>query len=297
VKLAVLADIHGNLAALDAVLADVDEQGVDRLVVNGDMVNRGPSNGEVLARLADTGAPLLLGNHDDLLRMWIDRDGGLPTEWFGDPFWEGTAWCARQLQAAGWIDSLRSLPMIYREESSGRPAVLIAHGSPRHYREGYGRFLTDETIDEIADEHDVDILVGSHTHIPLQRPHGRRLVLNSGAVGAPFNGDPRAQYLILEWAGDAWRPSFRRVPYDRDSSLRAFVDSGYLEEGGLSARIFFDELRTARSLLTPFLGWVERHDAALDEEGWRRFGLEFPERLVTADSAQERSSRRSNDCP
>jgi predicted phosphodiesterase len=281
-KLAVLADIHGNLAALEAALADARAQGAERLVVNGDMVNRGPHNTAVLELLAETGAPLLLGNHDDLLRMWIDRDGGLPTEWFGDPFWEGFAWCARQVDRGGWIDSLRALPMWYREESPGGPSVLIAHGSPRHYREGYGRDLSDETIDEIADEYQADLLVGSHTHIPLNRLHGRRLVLNSGAVGAPFNGDPRAQYLILEWLDGEWRPRFRRIPYDRERSLRAFAETGYLEEGGLSARIFFEELRTARSLLGPFLGWVERHDAALDEDGWRRFRQEFPERFITA---------------
>jgi predicted phosphodiesterase len=278
-KLAVLSDIHGNLPALEAVLADAETEGVRSLVVNGDMVNRGPSNVPVLERLAETGAPLLLGNHDDLLRMWVDRDDVLPVEWFGDPFWEGTAWCARQLERSGWIDAIRALPLTYRTVLPGDVRVLVAHGSPRHYREGYGRYLSDESIEEIAIEHGADVLVGSHTHIPMERRHGDVLVLNSGAVGAPFNGDPRAQYLILEFDDASWRHEFRRVPYDRDRSLRAFEVSGYLAEGGLSATIFYEELRTARSLLTPFIEWVEGSGAALDEPGWLRFRRENPHRF------------------
>ncbi|MEX2541196.1 MAG: metallophosphoesterase family protein [Trueperaceae bacterium] len=277
-KLAVLADIHGNLPALEAVLDDAAAQGAQQLVVNGDMVNRGPDNVAVLERLTKTGAPMLLGNHDDLLRMWIDRDGGLPTEWFGDPFWEGTAWCARQLERSGWIDAIRELPMTYRPVL-GEERILIAHGSPRHYREGYGRYLSGGVIDEIASEYRAAVLVGSHTHIPMVRRHGGVLVVNSGAVGAPFNGDTRAQYLLLTHENGEWRPDFRRVVYDRERSLRAFEQSGYLAEGGLSARIFFEELRIARSLLTPFIEWVQGADAALDESGWGRFREAHPQRF------------------
>jgi putative phosphoesterase len=285
VKLAILSDIHGNLPALEAVLTDAASQGADSLLVNGDMVNRGPSNVAVLERLADDGVPLLLGNHDDLLRMWVDRDAGLPSEWFGDPFWRGTAWCARQVERAGWIDAIRALPMTFRPELPGTDRVLVAHGSPRHYREGYGRYLAGETIEEIAREYRAELLVGSHTHIPMERRHGDVLVLNSGAVGAPFNGDPRAQYLILASDGGSVEHEFRRVEYDRARALRAFDESGYLEEGGLSARIFREELRAARSLLTPFIEWVEESGAALDEAGWDRFRRSHPERFGTATSS------------
>ena len=279
-RLAVIADIHGNLPALEAVMADLAGQGADELIINGDMVNRGPRNVEVLERLAATGAPLLLGNHDDLLRMWIDRDTSLPGEWFDDPFWEGTAWCARQLERAGWIEPLRDLPLTHRIDLPGAPPLLIAHGSPRHYREGYGNRLTDEDIESIAEEYEAEVLVGSHTHIPLMRRHGRRTVMNSGAVGVPFNGDPRAQYLLLTLADGAWEPEFRQVPYERERALRDFEESGYLEEGGLLARIFFEEVRLARSLLTPFLAWLEVARARPDEAGWDEYRRAVPERFA-----------------
>lgn len=279
-KLAVIADIHGNLPALEAVLEDVSLQGADRLVVNGDMVNRGPRNVEVLERLAVTDAPLVLGNHDDLLRMWVDRDHGLPTEWFGDPFWEGTAWCARQLEQAGLVDALRDLPMIHRIELPEAPRLLIAHGSPRHYREGYGRYLSDEDIEEIGGDFGAEVLVGSHTHVPMLRSHQGVTVVNSGAVGTPFNGDRRAQYLMLSLSDGVWLPEFRQVAYDRERALRDFQESGYLEEGGLSARIFFEELKQARSFLTPFLNWVEARGGRLDESSWRDYQMAVPEKFA-----------------
>lgn len=279
-RLAVIADVHGNRPALEAVLEDLRGLDVDTLVVAGDMVNRGPSNAAVLQRFLELEVPLLLGNHDDLLRMWIDRDTALPGDWFGHPFWEGTAWCARQLQRQGMIEPLRGLPLTHAVEAPGAPALLIAHGSPRHYREGYGRFLTEDDIEEISREYQAGLLVGAHTHIPLERRSGDVLVLNCGAVGAPFNGDVRAQYLLLSLRGQEWSFEFRKVPYDRGAARRDFESSGYLEEGGLSARIFFEELRLARSLLTPFLNWVEGSSATLDEEGWRDFQRRFPERFA-----------------
>lgn len=279
-KVAVLADVHGNLAALEAVLADVRHSGATEIVVNGDMVNRGPQNPEVLELLAETGAEMILGNHDDLLRMWVDRDDALPHDWFENPFWEGTAWCARQVEGSGWIDFLRQLPMSRRIALPGVPRVLLAHGSPRHYREGYGRYLTGEDIDSIGEEYGAELLIGSHTHIPLRREHGRRLVLNSGAVGTPFNGDPRAQYLLLSLQGHEWVPEFRQVDYDRERTLEAFRSSGFLEEGGLSARIFYQELLLSRSLFTPFLDWAASEGFPLDENAWQRFQERFPDRFL-----------------
>lgn len=87
-RVALIADIHGNADALRAVLADIGRQGVDRIVVNGDVVNRGPDSAEALGLLLDRDdVAFTLGNHDDLLRLWHARSETLPPEWFADPFW------------------------------------------------------------------------------------------------------------------------------------------------------------------------------------------------------------------
>jgi putative phosphoesterase len=278
-RLAIIADIHGNAQALEAVLEDIKQFSVDRIIVNGDLVNRGPDNLTVMERLADGNYTLILGNHDDLMRKWIDHDPDLPEAWFTDPFWLGADWCAKQLHEAGWLETLRTLPMTERVRVKDSPDLLISHGSPRHYREGYSQYLADEALSEILQMHPADILIGSHTHQPLERSWGNHLILNTGAVGAPFNGDPRAQYLLAALEGNGWRMTFRQVPYDRREALKVYETSGYLEEAGLSAHIFYEELRRARSYLTPYWMWTEEQDLPRDWETWERYKLAFPKRF------------------
>jgi predicted phosphodiesterase len=285
VRIAVLADIHGNLPALEAVLDDAAQHAVDRYVVNGDVVNRGPQGVEVLHRLARLEADHTVGNHDDLLLKLADGDEAVPDDFRRSPFWRATRWCAADLAAAGALDALRGWPMAVRiggaggGDAKGEPSLLITHGSPRHFREGYGAHLSDAMISEIVEMHPADVLVGSHTHHPLRRRWGRYEVLNTGAVGVPFNGDGRAQYLWLTLVDGAWRPTFRRVAYDRDAALAAYHDRGYLEEGGLLARLFRDETRDARSYVVPFQMWTEANGGSLDEAGFERFRREDPARF------------------
>jgi len=271
-RLAILADIHGNLHALEAVLADIERQSVDLIVVNGDLVNRGPANVAVLDRVRSLDAVVTLGNHDDLVRKWIDRDADIPADWYEDPFWLSTAWCARQVVAADRLDDLRALPMTHRIEVPGAPSVLVAHGSPRHYREGYGRRLTDERIAEIVAEHPADVLVGSHTHRPLERRWNGHLVLNTGAVGAPQNEDSRAQYLLLTLRDGQWQHEFRPVPYDHDAAVAAFEATGFLAEGGLSALLFREDLRLAKDVYGAFTRWCEAAGRPPTWDAWRAFG-------------------------
>lgn len=281
-KLAIIADIHGNAHALEAVLNDIAQFSVDRIIVNGDLVNRGPDNLRVMERLAEGDYTLLLGNHDDLMCKWVARDAELPEAWFSDPFWRGADWCARQLEAAGWLPLLASLPMTERVRIGEGPELLISHGSPRHYREGYSRYLADEALSEILQMHPADILIGSHTHQPLERSWGDHLIFNTGAVGAPFNGDPRAQYLLAAFEAGSWKMTFRQVPYDRVAALKVYQTSGYLEEAGLSAHIFYEELRRARSYLTPYWMWTEEQSLPRNWETWQRYQLAFPKRFSDA---------------
>jgi predicted phosphodiesterase len=279
VRIAVLADIHGNLPALEAVLADAARHGADRIVVNGDVVNRGPQGVEALRRLAAVDASYTMGNHDDLLVKLADGDGDVPDDFRHAPFWRANRWCAADLVEAALLDDMRAWPLTLRVAEPGRPSVLIAHGSPRHFREGYGPHLSDDVISEIVEMHPADVLVGSHTHLPLRRRWGRYDVLNTGAVGVPFNGDGRAQYLWLTLVDGAWQPTFRRVGYDREAAMAAYTERGYLDAGGLLARLFRDELRDARSYLVPFQMWSAAHGGTLDEAGFERFRREHPDRF------------------
>ncbi|CAM3696830.1 metallophosphoesterase family protein [Deinococcus frigens] len=268
-RLAIIADIHGNLDALRAVLADARAQGADRIIVNGDVVNRGPDSVAALETLLARGdVSFTLGNHDDLLRLWDARSTDLPAEWFSDPFWGATAWSAEQLDRAGLLHVPADWPMTQTIALAGLPPVLIAHGSPQHYREGLSERTPPERVRELSAGYGV--LIGSHIHRPAQAVVGGVLVLNTGAVGAPANGDPRAQYLLLTAGPGGWHPEFRAVLYDRAGVLARFGGSGLLDTG-LSAQIFREEIITSRSLYTPYWLWTEEGGLPRDARTWDAF--------------------------
>jgi len=293
VRIAILADVHGNLPALEEVLADIETQQVDRVVVNGDSVNRGPESVAVMSALAEVEHDAVMGNHDDVMLMVVERRDVDVDPWYLDPFWRSAKLAAEEVEAAGLLDAIRAMPLTLRIEEQGAPSLLISHGSPRHYREGIGPQTTPEVISEITQEHPADVLVGSHTHRPYLASWGRYTVMNTGSVGSPFTGDPRAQYLILTLKGGKWVPEFRRVPYDRARALAAYERTGMLEKGGLSAAIFREELRHARSFIVPFLMWCEEEKLERSQEIWSeyrrmrasRFAL--PEELTTVRASEE----------
>lgn len=279
-RVAVIADIHGNADALRAVLADAGARGAEHLIVNGDVVNRGPDSVQVLGELlAREGTEFVLGNHDDLVRLWHERSGALPADWFADPFWGATAWTAEQLEEAGLIDVPASWPLTRRLSVPGLPDVLLAHGTPAHYRESLSDRTAPARVREIAGEHGAGVLVGSHIHRQADRDFGGVRVINTGAVGSPADGDPRAGYLLLTGTptaegGGRWTAELRRVPYDRAGVLRRFETSGLLGRG-LSARIFRDEVVSARSLYTPFWSWTEEGGWPRNEASWARFARQW----------------------
>ncbi len=288
-RIALIADVHGNIHALEAVLADVAEQRVDRIIVNGDFANRGADTLAVYQRLSPLLHDATLGNHDDLMVIWNAPRDPARYDWLDDRFWAGGAQAATRLAPTGALDAIRALPMTIRVEPAGAPSLLISHGSPRHYREGYGRDVTPELISEIVDEYPSDVLVGSHTHRPLLKSWGRYTVMNTGAVGAPFNGDARAQYLILTLKGGEWLPEFRRVPYDLDAAVAAYDANGLIDElaasGELAAHlldmyVFREELRHARSYLVPYMMWAEVEGLPKSMASWELFRARHQERFA-----------------
>ncbi|MDB5045192.1 MAG: metallophosphoesterase [Deinococcus sp.] len=285
-RLAVLADIHGNADALRAVLEDARQQGAEGLIVNGDVVNRGPDSVEALEMVLNLpaafplGVRFTLGNHDDLLRLWQARSSNLPADWFADPFWGATAWSVDQLERAGLLHTPADWPMFLTLSAPGLPDVLIAHGTPTEYREGISERTLPERVAELSDAGRYGVLIGSHIHRQADAVFnlpGRQSVhvLNTGAVGAPADGDPRAGYLLLTATPQGWHTELRRVPYDRAGILRRFESSGLLSTG-LSAEIFRDELVTARSLYTPFWLWTETRNLSRTAATWAAFLRQHP---------------------
>lgn len=222
-RFAVIADVHGNYLALEAVLDDIRAQGVEAIVNLGDMASGALDARRTMDRLMALDAIHVLGNHD---RYLIDR----PPEQMGS--WDRPAHA--QLDARH-LDWLRAVPptRVYRD------VVFLCHATPAHDEiywfetvlpDGTVRMASLEAIERIAGDVEQPLILCAHSHIERAvRLRDGRLIVNPGSVGCPGYrdihpfphvveaGSPDARYAILEPDGGDWRVSFRHVPYDHDA--------------------------------------------------------------------------------
>ncbi len=259
---AIIADIHANLPALEAVLEDLQSVQFEELIVAGDLVGRGPQGSAVVKRIQEIDCRCLRGNHEDYLLSFRRRE--VPEDWLTIPEWACSRWMAAELDAQD-VDFIDSLPFTLASEVE--PRLRVVHGSPESYNEGIGPWTSTERLVEHIESIEEQALACAHTHRPLAWSGADdSFIINVGSVGLPFNGDARAQYALV-WFDEGWKHEFRQVAYDVEATAEAFHSTGFLESGGATARLLELELRTATPHLVPFLKWAEMLNRApvLDE--------------------------------
>ncbi|HEY9148091.1 MAG TPA: metallophosphoesterase family protein [Gammaproteobacteria bacterium] len=248
-KIAVLSDVHGNVPALEAVLEDIRGWGADEVVLNGDLLNRGPCSRDALALLQreQPTARLLRGNHENWLLHCAEHGPERESPTFEiDRF---AHWAVAQLgdalaQVAAWDDHLDM------EDLEGG-SLHITHGSRLGDRKGIQPECgEDELSQKLGDPR--DLFIASHTHRAFSRHFNGTLVINTGSVGQPFDGDERASYVRLQFHRGRWRGEITRVDYDRARAIADFERSGFLEEGGALTRVIFREFYEARMHVGPW---------------------------------------------
>lgn len=240
-RVAILADIHGNLPALEAVQADLARVAPDVVIVAGDVINRGPQSKACLQAIRATGWTVLFGNHEEyVLKL---ADGSLPTPGDERDWWLPAARVAEDLSAEE-LAYLAALPREHVVALPGLPAIRVLHGSLRALNDGIGFWMSDDDLRAGVCAAPEPIVVGAHTHRPYSRQLDGHWALNCGAVGFPFNGNPAAQYLVLDSANGDWAADFRAVPYDRAPVYAAWESTDILERSVI-ARVFRLEVETA----------------------------------------------------
>ncbi|MCG0238766.1 MAG: metallophosphatase family protein [Firmicutes bacterium] len=212
-RLAVIADIHGNLAALEAVLADIRRQGADAVVCLGDVAFKGPQPAECVDRLRQLGIPCVLGNTD----RWLA--GGLPEAVAARPgMAEMAEWCRQQLgpERLRWLEGL---PFAHTVDLGGL-TVRAVHGSPRSEDEFTFPWLTEEELMPLLEGvAEAAVCVGHH-HLPMVRRAMGKWLFGPGSVGMPGDGDTRAAYgLLVTTPGGGMEARLVRVPYDLEATL------------------------------------------------------------------------------
>jgi predicted phosphodiesterase len=203
-RVAALYDIHGNLPALEAVLEELGQAGVDQIVVGGDVVP-GPMPCETLRLLLDLDLPVhyLHGNGElAMLALLSAPDEDTVTYWgttSGEPLPEQYRpvyrWTAQQLQP-DYEPVLARWPKTVRLEIDGLGAVLFCHATPRSETELFTRLTPADRLAPLLDGLEVSVVVCGHTHMQFERQVGSTRLVNAGSVGEPY-GAAGAHWLVL----------------------------------------------------------------------------------------------------
>lgn len=277
-QIAVLADIHGNLPALEAIWEDLNQFDIDHVVIAGDVINWGPFSLEVLEFLDERReyCSVIRGNHEFYL---LDYDSlRAPPAWryvtgqrLTGPRWIhhliGDTWRRR---IAGWPDTL-SLRF------ADAPPVRVLHGAPGNPWQGFYADTPLEIIEKAFATVEETTIISAHTHLPLDRRAGRWHIVTPGSAGNPTDGIPDASYMLLQSEHDGWRATHRRVPFDRSRVIEELERQRSIAEHGDFGRFIIEEFRTARPWVGPYMLWRRTHHP--DEPMTTSYFDEFDEEL------------------
>jgi putative phosphoesterase len=236
-KIALFSDIHANLPALQAVLADIDQRDPDLIYCLGDLVGYAPYPNEVIAEIQRRKIPTIAGNYDEGIGLAsdncgcaykapIDKDHGAISIAYTNSIIEPAA-----------REYLKQLPRHFAldfEFNAEKFRLLLVHGSPRKINEYLFEDRDEKSLLRIMEQAQADILAFGHTHKPYHRILNNeespsfRHAINIGSVGKPKDGNPRACYVLLDIHPDtsmskaeSLKVEFVRVAYDVERAASA----------------------------------------------------------------------------
>ena len=217
-RLAALYDIHGNLPALEAVLAEIRDLHVGRVIVGGDVLP-GPMPRETLDLLAglDIPAQYILGNGEVAV---LEATAGKEPAQVPQQYRPIIHWNAQQLSAQHQ-HMMSSWPKTVSVDVAGIGEVLFCHGTPRDENEIFTRLAPEEQVAPIFGDVAARVVVCGHTHMQFDRMVGSMRVVNAGSVGMPF-GEPGAYWLLLGPGVE-----LRRTTYDLDRAAERIRGTSY----------------------------------------------------------------------
>ena len=215
-RIAVVSDIHANLTAFEAVLADLRDTSPDLIFHGGDLANAGSSPAEIVDRIRDLGWPGVVGNTDEMLfrpESLLEFMGQSPLF----PVVEEIAAFERDALGHDRLEWLRGLPL-----KQVRSPMALVHASPEDCWRSPTPEATDAELEKVYSPLGQPVAVYGHVHRSFVRTVSAMTVVNTGSVSLSYDGDRRAAYLLMDDA----TPTIRRVEYDLDRELRALASCG-----------------------------------------------------------------------
>lgn len=236
-RVAILADIHGNLTALDAVLADIDRRGgVDEVWVLGDLAAIGPNPIGVLERLLDLPKVRMVRGNTDRYITTGERPAPTAEDVQRNPqlaatlaeMVDGFGWTQGMITAAGWIGWLDRLPLELRIQLPDGTQFLGVHASPgKDDGDGLHPGLDDAQLLATFGSDDADLICVGHTHCAMEKNLAGKTLVNVGSVSNPFPPDLRASYALLRADTSSYIIMHYRVEYDHNAVIAELEQSRF----------------------------------------------------------------------
>lgn len=246
-RVAILADIHGNLPAFEAILEHISTQRIEQIIIAGDIVNCSPDSAKCWHLARSIGCSMVRGNHERYV-----FDYGTP---HADPLWETERFSTVRWTAAQFSDSERQemaeLPLVL--QSPQLPDLFVTHASPRSDQDSVKADTSEHVIAEMFHHVTEQTILRGHNHLEYTYHWQGRRIITVGAAGLPLDSRPLARYSILERANNEWIDTPQAIPYDLDKAVRRFRESGYLDATYPMGRLFLREVATASHTIVPFM--------------------------------------------
>ena len=250
-RLAILSDIHGNLPALEAVMADMQPFAVDHVIVVGDSVVGGPFSAQVLDKVTSSGWAAIRGNNAFYL---LDYQTPRALD-----HWNHYQMPPIVLEQLGQRlrGVLSMLPDTLNLRFHDAPSVRVFHGIPGDpFTAIYAQTSDAQVRQWLKDVTETTIICG-HSHIALDRQVDDWHIINPGSVGVPLDGQFSASYMIADGNATGWHViAHRRISFDYAPIFAEFEKQRFEEKCGIEGRLTVEEFRTARLRLYPFIQWA-----------------------------------------
>jgi diadenosine tetraphosphatase ApaH/serine/threonine PP2A family protein phosphatase len=205
-KTAALYDVHGNVLALEAVLAEVDTVGVDRIVFGGDIASGALPRETVELAQSVENALFVLGNADVLASPSMSDEWDVARRWVEEQLDD---------EQVSWLANLPFSQVV--------DDVLYVHATPQDYETVITDLTTDEKLAGVLSGVEQPLVVAGHTHMQLDRRVGDRRFVNAGSVGMPYEAEPGAYWALV----DGSDVEFRRTEYDLERAAERVRASGH----------------------------------------------------------------------
>lgn len=221
-RVVVVSDVHGNLTAFDAVLADIRRRAPDVVLHGGDLALMGGQPAEVIDRVRELGWPGVVGNTDEVL--WRPQEQRRQEELAPklaallSLIFQEYAPATLELLGGERVAWLRGLPAQQRVED-----LVLVHAAPDDLWRAPLPNAEDDELSAVYAPLNAATAVYGHIHRPYTRALTHLTIANSGSVGMPWDADPRACYLLMEDG----RPELVRVEYDVEREAALLLGSGY----------------------------------------------------------------------